>query len=329
MAITPAAFGVFITNANTSIREAYSSAPIEYPEYTTTVPTDTTVFEDGWIGRMPKMRVWTGPRIVNEPAPQTYQVSVITYENTYGFDRFHMDDDKMGVYYPILIDLALQAKRWPEFELRDLLENAGAQTGARQNGLDGLSFFNTAHPVDLYDSSKGTYSNDFTGGGMSISGQTVGGALSPTAFGTLCEYMMTLKAEDGERLGIVPNLLMVPSNLKAEAEYILKNTFSAPQSWGTWGSLGTQVGAADNIYKRFGVDYIVNKNLISATKWYLADTTKAVKPLRWILREAPVFAPMVNETDWNVFANHEYLWGCYGRATPAWAYSWLMARSGP
>ena len=327
--ITPSNFSVFITTANTMIREAYSSAPIDYPAYTTTVPTESTVYEDGWIGRMPKMRVWYGPRVTNEPAPQTFQVTVLPYENTYGLDRFHMDDDKFGVYYPILIDLALQAKRWPEFELRDLLENTGVQTGTRQNGLDGLSFFNTAHLIDIYNSSAGTYSNDFTGGGQSIGGATVGGALSATAFGTVAEYMMTYKAEDGERFGIVPNLMIIPPNLKAEAEYILKNQFSAPPTWNTWGSLGTQVGASDNIYRRFGVDYLVNHYLASATKWYLADTTKAVKPLRWIAREMPVFAPRVSETDFNVWAEHMYLWGCYGRGCPTWSYSWLMARSGP
>lgn len=327
--IVPASFATFVTNASTMIRQAYSSAPIVYPEYTTTVPTDTTVWLDGWIGRMNKMRVWTGPRIVNEPAPQTYSVSVLPYENTYKFDRFHADDDQYGVYYPMLLDLALQAKRWPEFELRDLLENTGAQTGTRQVGLDGLTFFNTAHPIDLYDSTKGTYVNDFTGGGVVISSVNVGGALSAVAFGTLAEYMMTLKAEDNERLGVIPNLMLIPPNLKAEAEYILKNTFSAPQQWGTFGNLGTQVGASDNIYKRFGVDYTVNHYLNSATKWYLGDTTKAVKPLRWVQHTAPVFTPRVNENDPVVFDNHAFLWGVWARATPAWSYSWLLARSGP
>lgn len=327
--ITPAKFNVFITNANTMIREAYSSAPIRYPEYTTTVPTDTSIFEDGWIGRMPKMRPWFGPRVMHQPAPQTYSVTVIPYENTYTIDRFHLDDDKLGVYYPLLIDLALQGKRWPELELRDFLEAAGIYAGARQNGLDGLTFFNTAHPIDIYDSSKGTYSNDATGGGFSVSGVTVGGALSPVAFATLAEYMRTLKGEDGEKLMITPNLMIVPPTLHAEAEYILKNQFSAPPSWSTFGSLGTQVGASDNLLRRFGVDYVINENLTSATKWYLADTTKAVKPLRWILLQAPVFAPRVNEDDPLVWNNHQYAWGAWGRATPAWSYSWLMARSGP
>ncbi len=325
--IVPANFTTFVTNASVMIRAAYSSAPITYPEYTTTTPCDTSVWTDGWIGRMGKMRVWTGPRIVKEPAPQTYSIPVLPYENTYTFDRFHADDDQYGVYYPMLQDLALQAKRWPEFELRDLLENSGAQTGTRQLGLDGLPFFSTAHPVNLYDSTAGTYINDF-GGGQTVSSVTVGGALSPVAFGTVAEYMMTVKAEDGERLGVIPNKMVLPINLKAEGEYILKNTFSAPPAWATWGSLGTQVGASDNIYKRFGVDYVINNNLLSPTKWYLTDTTKAVKALRWILHTAPVFTPRVNENDPSVFDNHAFLWGVWARATPAWSYSWLMARSG-
>lgn len=327
--IIPGNFNVFITNVSTMIREAYSSASIEYPMYTTTVPTNSTTWEDGWIGRMPKMRPWDGPRIVNEPAPQTYTVNIINYENTYGLDMFMFEDDKYNVYYPILIDLALQSKRWPEFELRDLLENTGVQTGSRQNGLDGLPFFSTSHPVDFYNSGAGTYVNDFTGGGVSIGGVTVGGALSPTALGTMSEYMMTLKAEDGERFGLVPNLLIVPPTLKVEADYILKNQFIAPANWSTFGSIPTNVGASDNLYSRFGMDYLVNKNLMSNTKYYIADTTKAVKPVRWIMREAPVFTPRVNEDDPFVFDNHQYIWGVRARGCPAWSYSWLMSRGGP
>lgn len=329
MSITPANFAVFITNANTTIREAYSSAPIEYPAYTTTMTTGTDVFEDGWIGRMPKMREWLGPRIVKEPGPQTYTVAMQVFENTYGFDMFKIADDQFGVFYPILSDLALQAKRDPEFQIRDLLENANAQTGTRQLGLDGLANFSTVHPVNIYNSAAGTYSNLFTGGGMSIGGVTVGGAFSGTAFGTLAEYMMTYKAEDGERLQITPNMVMLPSGLMAEGEYVLRNISSAPQSWATFGPAVTQVGASDNIWKRFGCDPIINKNLTSNTNWYLMDTTKSVKPFRWIQREAPVFTPRVSADDPIVYGQHMYQWGVYYRAAPAWSYAWLAAKSGP
>lgn len=333
--ITPAAFSVFITNINTMVGEAYGTTPTQFQEFATTIPTTTTVWEAGWTGMLDKMRVWSGPRVTHQPAPQTYQVTVLPYELTEEIDRFHLDDDKFGIYYRLLPDMARQAKRWPDYEIRDLLENAGAQTGTRQNGFDGLTAFNTAHPVDLYDSSKGTYSNDFTGGGMNVTypkpgGGTstvlTGGAFSPTAFATLTEYMMTLKAEDNEAMGIRPNLLMVAPQLMLEAELVLKSMFFAPPSWG---SISSQVGAADNPLKRFGVETLVNPLLKDATTWYLFDTTKALKPLLWILRGSPVFTPRVNEDDPVVFDRHVYQYGVWGRATPAWNFSWLFARSGP
>lgn len=330
MAIIPSNFATFVTNASTMVRQAYSSAPISYPEYVTTIPTSTEVYLDGWIGRMPKGREWIGPRVSNEPAPQTYQTTVLPFELTYTFDRFFADDDQYGVYYPMLQDLALQAKMLPEYQLRDFIEASGAYAGATsQQGLDGVSFFNTAHPVDFYNAGAGTYVNDFTGGGVSVGGVTVGGALSAAAFGSVAEYMMTLKAEDGERLGITPDLLIIPPTLMGAAEYILKNAFSAPQTWDTFGALGTQVGAADNIYRRFGVRYLINKHLASNTKWYIGDTTKAIKPLRWIQHTAPVFVQRVNENDPVVFDNHAFIWGWWARGVPAWSYPWLMARSGP
>lgn len=327
---TPAQFSIFLTTANTMIRTAWSMAPTPYAAYTTTVPLpDAEIFEDGWIGRMPKMREWLGPRVVHSPGPQTYRVTVQNWENTYGIDEFLFDDTKFGIYYPMIADLGLQGKRQPGLVIRDMLENTGSQTGARQNGLDGLTYFNTAHLVNIYKSSLGTYSNDFRGG-FTVGSVTVGGALSGTAVGTAAEYMMTYLAEDGERFAITPNLLIIPPTLRAEAEYILKNQSSAPQTgWQTFGPTNTQVGASDNVWKRFGIDYMVDPNLLHNTNWYLADTTKSVKPVRWIQREGATYTPRVSPTDENVWVNHQLLWGAKMRGTSAWGPSWLMAKSGP
>jgi phage major head subunit gpT-like protein len=242
-----------------------------------------------------------------------------------------LDDDQLGIFYATMPDMALQAKRWPDFQVRDLLQNRRAQTGTRQLGLDGLSGFNTAHPIDLYDSSKGTYSNDFTGGGQTINGVLVGGAFSQTAIATLYEYMMTLKAEDNETVGVTPNVLLVPPALKLEAELFIKSTFLAPPSWGT--ATG-QVGAADNPLRRFGLDPIVWEVLNTGvtggnTYWYMLDTTKAFKPFVWQLRQAPVLAVRTNEQDPVVFDDHTYLYGYWARGAPGWNYSFLFARSGP
>ncbi len=330
--ITPANFATFITNINVMIGAVYNTDDVQstYKEISTEVPCTTSQLTFGWTGLMPKMRAWFGARQPHQPAPQTYTVVPQPWENTYSIDRFNLDDDQYGIYYRTLPDMARQAKRHPDYQIRDLLEASGVQgSTSRQLGPDGLSFWNTAHPVDIYNAGAGTYVNDFTSGGVSIGGITVGGQLSPVAFTSMYEYMMTLKGEDGERLGVKPNALMHPPTLKAEVELILKSTFFAPPSWGAWAPMTGQVGAADNPLRRFGVVPIQNDFLASNTKWYLADTTKSMKPLLWVVREPIITVPRMNENDPAVFDTHMFQWGQWARNAPGWNFSWLMARSGP
>jgi phage major head subunit gpT-like protein len=336
--ITPANWLPLITIANTTIRNAWSSIPLVYPQFTTTVPMgEKTVFEDAWMGRMPKMRLWSGPRVYNEPAAQTYTVVPQPFELSYTIDRFKYDDDGFGVFYPMLLDFALQTKRWPDFQMRDLLEASGAWgSTASQKGLDGLSNWNTAHQTNIYALAAGTlaagtaYCNDFTSGGVSINGVTVGGALSQTAVLTLIEYMSTIRAEDGERMGVRATHLMHPSTLRAEVEYVLKNMLAAASvGYTTWGAAQTQVGSSDNVAARMGVEPIENANLASFTKYYLMDNSKSVKPVRWIEREAVRQTPRVAENDPIVIDSHQYAWTGWGRGAPAWSPAWLMFRSGP
>lgn len=320
--ITPAQFAVFVSNVNTLIGQAWVEPEASvYTELAQTIPSSSTQNVYGWTGMLQVPRVWTGPRIVDEPAPQTYTLVNLPYEKTVAIDRFHLDDDMMGIYYRVLPDMARQIKRLPDLWSRDLLENRGTQTGSRQNGLDTLTFFNTAHPIDFYDSSKGTYSNDATAGGI----PGVGGAFSPTALATLYEYMLGLKGEDLEVLKVIPDTVMIPNQLKLEAELVIKSMTFAPPSWGT---ITGQVGAADNPLRRFGLDMLINPYLKSATTWYLADTKRAFKPMIWQVREAPRMVPRIQENDPVVFDMHKYLWGGWGRAAPGWGPSWLMARSG-
>jgi phage major head subunit gpT-like protein len=335
--ITPAQFAVFVSNINTAIGAVYADQLSRvWQQYATEVPVSGAQFVFGWTGMMPKARVWFGPRITAEPAAQTYTAVPRPYELTFDIDRFDLDDDLFGIYYRMLPDMARQIGRWPEYELRDLLENSGAYTGTAQNGFDGLPYFNTAHPINFFNAGYGTYVNDFSGGGQNVTypavntGGTrtvlVGGAFSPTSFATLYEYQSTLKGEDGERLGVQPSFLMHPVQLKTEVELVLKSMFFAPPAWGT---ITGQVGAADNPLRRFGIMPIENVFLTDSAMWYMGDGTKAFKGVTWALREAFRIVPRMNENDPVVFDEHKFLIGGWGRATAAWGFSWLMARSGP
>lgn len=331
--ITTANLGVFFANLNTMLGETYSMTPVIHEQFSSTIPSSSNENIYAWIGRLDKFRLWSGPRVTKQPAPQTYVLVNQPFELTVMIDRFVLDDDQMGVYYRTLPEMAIQAKRWPDFQIRDLLQNLGAQTGVAQNGLDGLTFFNTAHPVDIYDTSKGTYCNDFTGGGVAINGVTVGGTFGVTSLATLYEYMTTIPGEDGEPVGVTPNTVLVPATLKLEAELTLKSMFMAPPAWGT---ISGQVGAADNPLKRFSLD-VIDWPLLNTTaastagsvNWYMLDTTKAFRPIIWQVRQAPQLVQRITEQDPVVFDQHQYLYGYWARGVPGWGFSWLMARSGP
>jgi len=119
--ITPANWQPFIIQADTSVREAWSAAPVEYAEYTTEKTLGkASIWTDGWIGRMPKARLWSGPRMYQTPNPQTYQVVPQPFELSYTIDKFRYDDDGYGVFYPMLQDFALQVAHWPDYQMRDL-----------------------------------------------------------------------------------------------------------------------------------------------------------------------------------------------------------------
>lgn len=329
---TPAQFQAFVTNVNTMIGAVYETDDVEsvYGQITTELPCSSEQLTLGWTGLIPKMRPWFGPRIVNEAAPQTYTIVPVPFENTLAIDRFRIDDDQFGVMYRQLPDLARQARRQPDYETRDLLEAAGVWGSASvQLGYDGLSHFNTAHPVNVYNTSQGTYSNKFTSGGQTIGGVLIGGALTTTGFATLLQYQQTILGEDGEKLGVTPSHLMVPTTLQVEAQYILKATFLAPQTFGAYAPSGTQVGAQDNMLRRFGVEPIVNKFLTNTKNWFLLDCTKAVKPFLWVVREAVKMTPRTNENDPNVFDSHQFMWGQWDRIAPGWGYPFLSAISGP
>jgi phage major head subunit gpT-like protein len=326
MSITPTAFNLFISTVNTMIGGVYTDATIPeiWKEFCSVIPSSGSQNVYGWTGMLPKARVWRGSRVVVRANPQTYTLVNMPYEHTLTIDRFHLDDDLMGIYYRQLPDQARQMRRQPDYWFRDLLEARGDfSDSVHQAGLDGLTAFNTAHNINIYAPAIGTYTNDLVGN--SGTPTSPGGTFSPTAYATAVEYFMTLKGEDGEPLGVYPSRAMFPAALSAEANLVLKSQSFAPPAWST---ITGQVGAADNPLLRFGVEPVINPYLVSATKWYLFDTTKAFKPLTWQVREAVTTTPRVSENDPLVFDTHHFAWGAWARAAIGWAYSFLFLRSG-
>lgn len=336
MQITPGNLAFFFTGLQNRFWQAWGVTQMFYPKICSEVPSSTEQELYGWIGMVEKGRRWDGARVVHTAGPQTYTLVNEPHEDTYSIDKFKLLDDSYGIYFPQVQFLGEQAAKYWDYQLRDLLQNIGTQTGTRQNGLDTLTHWNTAHPVDFYDAAKGTYSNDFTGGGMAVGGITVGGAISPNAYATLRQEMLARKSENGEALGVVPNLMMGPSQIDIVARVILQASFFSPASLGGLpsGGLTGQVGNHENMLKgtadwlmvpELGTTSATNANQI----WYLMDTTRPIKPFIHQNRQGVNWVQRIREDDPAVFDLHRYLYGWDLRGAVGWGPAWLSSRSGP
>ena len=333
MLVNPANLAYFFTQLDTRWNAAYSVAETWSERYATQVGATTENFMAGWMGMIDKYRKWNGSRTIRTPAPQTYLVNIFPYELTLEIDKFKLQDDQYGIYFPMIAMMGLQAKKHPDYLLRDLIFNTGDQTGAVQNGFDGLTHWNTAHPVDYWDSSKGTYCNDFRSGGVSVNGVTVGGGLTVNGFGTAWEEFGSRKSESGEALGIRPDLTWCAEQNRANGMTILQaSSFGAPVIGTIGNSTGANapmVGATTNIYQGW-TDLHVNADFNAyPTIWGMLATKGPIKPFGDALRAAPDFTYRNSPQDPTVFDKHVYLLGSEDRRAPMWGFAWQSLISGP
>jgi len=139
-------------------QDAWTQAPSMYNAVATTVPSSGSEEHYGWLGTMPRFREWLGDRVINSLSTGDYTIKNKNYEMSFGVDRDHIDDDKIGVYNPILKQAGQEAKTHPD-ELVWALMLAGFNTVC----WDRQYFFDTDHPVMAADGSMTTWSN-FGGG---------------------------------------------------------------------------------------------------------------------------------------------------------------------
>lgn len=271
-----------------------------------TIPLTTATLRLPWIGRLPAMREWVGDRQISNAMSKVYEIVPKLFEQTVGLNKSQIDDDQWGLFASnILPQMAMQAKKWPDYRIVDVI---------RENGewSDGLPFFDENHPVNVDKSSLGVYANDYPST-----------PLTHNNYAAVRQAMMAQVGEDGKSLGVMPNLLIVPPQLEATALLILKASMIAP---GAFGNETTQVGAITNVYANSAELLVVPELSPDEDTWYLADTSKPVKPFVWALREAPSFAMRVDPRDPVVFDRNEYLFGARARGEAGFGFPFLCSR---
>jgi len=277
------------------------------------------------------------------PTLLTYQVPIKNWENTQAIDQFRFDDDTHGLYDATIPFMGMLAKKLTDYNLRDMILNQGSFTGSFQTCLDGTNFWGTAHPVNFWDPSMGTYANDYTGGGQTVNNQLIGGGLSMTAFATVYLDMTRRKNESGEAWGLVPDTAMTGPILKLAMDTLLQAQFlgvpQVAQLGSGAGANAPMVGSTQNTMRAWA-DSFMWEDLSSGTQigsgsntydqvWYLLCTKGPIKPFAHLMRQAPNFVYRIRPDDPVVFDKHQYVYGSVARESVAWGFPQTASRSGP
>ncbi|MGO3934749.1 Mu-like prophage major head subunit gpT family protein [Rhodopseudomonas pseudopalustris] len=126
----------------TTFQAGLGQAPSMYPRVATVVPSSVREEKYGWLGKIPSVREWIGPRVVQNISEYDYAIKNKSWELTIGVDRDDIDDDNLGMYAPLFTEMGLSTGSHTDQLVFSLLK-AGFTTAC----YDGQYFFDADHPV--------------------------------------------------------------------------------------------------------------------------------------------------------------------------------------
>ncbi|HUB09455.1 MAG TPA: Mu-like prophage major head subunit gpT family protein [Myxococcales bacterium] len=289
---------------------AYQNAEPWSAKVATSVPSKTKITKMGWIGKIPRMRLWTGERTLNNLAAREYAITNQDFELTIEIDRNDIIFDQLGLYIQGVDLLGEQAKVWADDLVYGLMTYGDSSTpqtldtGAVINpeGFDGNPFFYGSHPIDINNTALATQSNLFnstTSGDLPLNGANYGSTVRPA--------MAAYKGEDNRPMGIIPDTLAVPPALEVTA-YTIANATLVAQAVGA----NAATGASENVIPMLkgAVKPLMIPQLAGADDtWYVLCTSKPVKPFAVTTVKAPEFVPLDKPTDPNVWERKKFRYG--------------------
>ena len=290
MLINKAALDAVFTNLKTTFNKAFSSTESKWQEIAMEVPSTGAQNDYSWLSNFPKMRKWIGEKVVKALEAFKYTIVNDDWETTIEVDRNHIEDDMLGIYAVQAQGAGMSAAELPDEIVFDLVNKAFAN-----ECYDGQYFCDTDHPVGDGNGGVASVSNKGT---VALTVATYAGVLA--SYGAARTAMMSFKDDEGRPLNVVPNVLLVGPALEAIALAIVNNE--------------RLEDGKPNPYKGTA-KVVVSPRITSTTAWFLLDTTKAVKPLIYQKRKAPMFVQQTDMNSDNVFMRKK---AAARRRAPAW-----------
>src|SRR5262249_1963645 len=152
--------------------------------------------------------------------------------------------------------------------------------------FDGKTLFANDHPTYAKSASDPqTYSNDYTL------------ELTPDNFSTVWSAMVSYRGEDGQPLMVIPNRLIVPPQLKQRALSIVQAGTVAQIIQNVAKNQTVAAAAVDNVLKGWAEPLVIPELSLMPNTWYLACSSRAIKPFVRQLRTAYSFTARFDPTD--------------------------------
>jgi phage major head subunit gpT-like protein len=283
MLVTPAAIAALNVGFNNLFQQGWDSTEVFWPKLAVNIPSVTLSQVHGAMQRLPVMREWLGPRVFANVLGHAQTIVNRHFELSVQVNRDQIEDDMLGWTNPMFQEMGRQGAKWPDQLLVTQIQNNPV-------GFDALAFFNANHPLDPIG---GVQSN------------LLATALTPANYAAAREAMMAFTGEDGEPMGVMPNLLVVPPQLEREGRTILQADIIPDP--------GAVAAGVSNIYKGSADLLVLGELANEPTAWYLFDTSRPMKPWIWQTRKPIEMAARTEVTDDNVFNLNQFEWGIDGR----------------
>lgn len=222
----------------------------------TRVMTTVSSQKYAWLGSIPGMQEFLDERRPAGMKEFNYTIEDKTFEASIAVDRRALEDDQYDMIRLRIRDLA---ERVADHQHKIVVESLAK--GFTQNGYDGVSFFNTAHPT--------------------VPGATYGNrtnvALSATALQTGMSSMALAPDDSGEPLRVVPDTLLVGPKNQWTAIELIESPIVVYRG-------NTTDSAPSTPYKNVfqgKLRLVVSPYLRDAYDdyWFLLDTSRAVRPV--------------------------------------------------
>lgn len=279
---------------------ALANTPAIYPEITTVLSDAGPVNQFNWLGDMPVMQAWVGPRTINRLRAEKHTLTTGWFANGIELDYDDVQEDKLGLVKPRIEMLAEMGPKKIDAVSVDMYLNGF--NGSLGLTYDGQFLFDTDHTAD--------------GAGVGAAqSNLVTGAFSSTTYNQALTAMMSFKGTNGEPLEIIPDTILVGPAQQLAVRQLLTAQYLA--------NGGSNVDAGTS-------KYIVNARITGAgnsLKWFLLALKYRIRAVLVGVEIPPMFAELIGWDQLHMFMHRTMLAGAHMKV--GWAYGlWQTAIGG-